>query len=142
MIHDLAHGVADALAPLLVLLALLNPAIRPPLGDRRAVRRYFTAAALGVAGIYLVALVDFALGLWSQAGLDYSKHTAFATTLALTIWRSRPNWIWALGAVLLLNAALLLALGFHSLGDIVTSTIVAVVVTLPWSVWATRTGPQ
>lgn len=133
MIHAMAHGAADALAPLLALLALLNPAIRPPLGDRRAVRRYLAAAALGVAGIYLVALVDFALGLWSRAGLDYSTHTAFATTLAISIWRSRPGWAWALGAVLLVNAALILALGFHSAGDIVTSTIAAAAVTLPWS---------
>lgn len=129
MIHTLIHGVADALAPLLVLLALLNPAIRPPLGDRPVVRRYLAATALGVAGIYLVALVDFALGLWSRAGLDYSTHTAFATTLAISIWRSRPGWIWTLGAVLLLNAALILALGFHSLGDVITSTIVAAAVT-------------
>lgn len=129
MIHALAHGVADALAPLLVLLALLNPAIRPPLGDRPVVRRYLAATALGVAGIYLVALVDFALGLWSRAGLDYSTHTAFATTLAISIWRSRPGWIWTLGAVLLLNAALILALGFHSIGDVMTSTLVAAAVT-------------
>ena len=131
MIRSLAHGVADALAPLLALLALLNPAVRPPLGDRRAVRRYFTAAAVGVAAIYLIALVDFALGLWSRAGLDYSTHTAFATTLAISIWRSRPSWVWVLGAVVLANAVLILSLGFHSLGDVVTSTMVAAAVTPP-----------
>jgi hypothetical protein len=140
-IQALAHGIADALAPFLALLALLSPAIRPPLGDRRAVRRYLTVTALGVAGIYLVALVDFALGLWSRAGLDYSTHTAVATTLAISIWRSRPGWIWALGAVLLLNATLLFALGFHGLGDVITSMIVAAAATLPWSFRATR-GPQ
>lgn len=131
MIRVLAHGAADALAPLLALLALLNPAIRPPLGDRRAVRRYFTATALGVAAIYLVAGVDFALGLWSRVGLDYSTHTAFATTLAISIRRSRPGWIWAMGTALVVNAALILALGFHSFGDVVTSTIVAAAVTPP-----------
>jgi membrane-associated phospholipid phosphatase len=130
MVYALAHGVADAVAPLLALLALLNPVIRPPLGDRRAVRRYLVATALGVAGIYLVAALDFALGLWSRAGLDYSTHTAFATTLAISLWRSRPGWVWALGAVLLVNALLILALGFHSLGDVVTSTIVAAAVAL------------
>lgn len=127
--YDLAHGLADAIAPLLALLAVLNVVIRPPLGDRRVVQRYLVTAALGVAAIYLVALVDFALGLWSRAGLDYSTHMAFATTLAISIWRSRPGWVWALGAVLLVNAALILALGFHSVGDIVTSTIAAAAVT-------------
>lgn len=129
MIHAFAHGAADILAPLLALLALLNPSIRPPLGDRRAVRRYLAATALGVIGIYLVALVDFALGFWSRAGLDYSTHTAFATTLAISIWRSRPGWVWFLGVILLLNAALILALGFHSAGDVLTSTAVAAAVT-------------
>jgi hypothetical protein len=129
----IAHGLADAIMPLLALIALLNPVIRPPLGDRPVVRRYLAATALGVVGIYLVALVDFALSLWNWVGLDYSTHTAFATTLAISIWRSRPGWSWALGAVLLLNAALILALGFHSVGDVVTSTVVAAIVTFPWS---------
>lgn len=133
MIRELAHLAADAVAPLLALLALLNPLLRPPLGDRSAVRRYLLLAALGVVGIYLVAGVDFALGLWSRAGLDYSKHTAFATTLAISLWRSRPDWGWALGAVLLVNIALILALGFHSIGDVLTSAIVAALVTpLGW----------
>jgi membrane-associated phospholipid phosphatase len=131
MLHDLAHLIADTLAPLLALLALLNPAIRPSLGDRRAIRRYLGVTALGVTGIYLIAALDFTLGLWSGAGLDYSTHTAFATTLAISLWRSRPRWGWALGAVLLVNALLILGLGFHSLGDVVTSTIVAAAVTLP-----------
>src|SRR5690348_3830436 len=127
--YDLVHGLADAIAPLLALLAILNVVIRPPLGGRRVVQRSLAAAALGVAAIYLIALVDFGLGLWCRAGLDYSTHTAFATTLAISIWRSRPGWIWALGAVLLVNAALILALGFHSVGDVVTSTIIAAAVT-------------
>ena len=126
--YDLAHGLADAIAPFLALLAILSAVIRPALGDRRAVRRYLAATVLGVIGVYLVALVDFALGLWSRVGLDYSTHTAFATTLAISIRRSRPSWAWALGAVLLLNAALILALGFHSVGDVITSTIVAAAV--------------
>jgi hypothetical protein len=132
MLYGLSHGAADAIAPLLALLAILNPVIRPPLGDRRAIRRYLAVTALGVAGIYLVAALDFALALWSRAGLDYSTHTAFVTTLAISLWRSRPGWAWALGAVLLMNALLILGLGFHSLGDVVTSAIVAAAVTLPW----------
>jgi len=138
MIHALAHGVADAVAPLLALLALLNPAIRPPLGDRRAVLRYLVATALGVGCIYLVAGVDVWLGLWSRAGLDYSTHTAFVATLAISLGRSRPRWAWTLGAVVLLYALLIFALGFHSLGDIITSAIVAATVTLPWSAWIMR----
>jgi hypothetical protein len=140
MLYALVHGVADAVAPLLVLLVLLNPALRPPLGDRRTVLRYLGATALGVAGIYLIAALDFALGLWSLVGLDYSTHTALATTLAISLWRSRPGWAWALGAVLLMNALLILGLGFHSLGDVVTSAIVAAVVSLPWYLRSAQSG--
>ncbi|MES1241507.1 MAG: hypothetical protein ABUT39_07800 [Acidobacteriota bacterium] len=131
MIHAFSHGLADAVAPLLALLALLNPAIRPSLGDRSTVWRYLAAAALGVAGIYLVAGLDVWLGLWSRAGLDYSTHTAFVTTLAVSLGRSRPGWAWALVAVVLLYSLLIFALGFHGLGDIVTSAIVAAAVTPP-----------
>ncbi len=130
-LHDLLHGLADAVAPLLALLALLNPLIRPPLGDRRAVVRYFIAAALGVAFIYLVAGIDSAFGLWPRAGLDYSTHTAFTTTLLVSLWASRPGWVWGLGTVLVGYGALMVGLGFHSVADVCTAAIVAAAVTLP-----------
>ena len=140
--YDLAHLVADAIGPLLALLAILNPAIRPPQGDRRTAMKHLGAAALGVLSIVFVMVLDFSLGLWFRVGLEYSGHTAFVTTLAISIWRSRPDWVWAMAAVVILNSLLLLTLGFHSLGDIVTSAIAAATVTLPWRVQRPAETPR
>lgn len=133
--RDLAHTVADAIIPLMLLLAVLNALIRPPLGDRRTAMKHLGATALGVLGVIFVMVLDASLGLWFRAGLDFSTHTALVTSLGISLWRSRPRWVWLLGAMPALNAALILALGFHSLGDVVTSTIAAVAVTLPWLAW-------
>lgn len=130
-LRDLFDGLADAVAPLLALLALLNPLIRPHLGDRRVVVRYLVATALGVALVYLIAGIDFALGLWPRAGLDFSTHTAFVTTLLVSLWAARPGWIWGLGTTFVGYAALLVGLGFHSIGDVVVAAILAAAVTWP-----------
>lgn len=140
LLYPPLHMLADALDPLLALVALLHPAMRPPLGDRRTVRLYYLAAALGLAGIYAVAGVDVVFSLWGRQGLDYSTHTAFAVSLALSIGLSRPRWAWALGITLLANAVLIVALGFHGVTDVVTSGVVAVLVTLPWSLTLGRRG--
>jgi len=103
------------------------------MGDRRRVQLYYLATALGLAGIYAVAGVDAVFSLWGRCGLDYSTHTAFAVSLALSIGRARPRWAWALGITLLAYAVLIVVLGFHGVADVVTSGVVAVLVTLPWS---------
>jgi hypothetical protein len=138
--RDLAHAVADAVIPLLMLLAVLNALIRPPLGDRRAAMKHLGATALGVLSVIAVMILDASLGLWFRAGLDFSTHTALVTSLAISLWRSRPGGVLALGAVLLLNAALILGLGFHSIADVLTSTVVAAVVTLPWRIDRAQPG--
>ncbi len=130
-VQILLHGLADAVAPLLALLALLNPLIRPPLGDRRVIVLYLVSTTLGVACIYLIAGIDSAFRLWPRAGLDFSTHTAFATTLLVSLWAARPGWIWGLGTVLVGYAALMVGLGFHGVADVCTAAIVAAAVTLP-----------
>jgi hypothetical protein len=130
--RQVLHLLADTLDPLLALLALLHPAMRPPLGDRRTVRLYFLTTALGLAGIYAVAAVDALFSIWGRWGLDYSTHTAFAVSLAISIGLARPRWGWAVGIVILAHSTLIVALGFHGLADVVTSGLVAALVTVPW----------
>lgn len=130
--RQILHLLADALDPLLALLALLHPAMRPSLGDRRAVRLYFLAAALGLAGVYAVSAVDARFSIWGRYELDYSTHTAFAVSLAVSIGLARPRWAWTLAGVILGYSALVVLLGFHSAADVVTSGLVAALVTVPW----------
>jgi hypothetical protein len=128
------HLLADTIDPALALLALLRPAMRPSLGSRCAVGLYLVAMSLGVAGVYAVGAADAAFSVWGRFGLDYSTHTAFAVSLALSTGLTRPRWGWALIAAVLLHSTLLGVLGFHGAGDIATSGAVAMLATAPWHV--------
>jgi len=136
------HLLADVLDPLLALLALLHPAMRPPLGDRRTLRLYFLAAALGLAGVYAVAGADSAFSIWDRFGLNYSTHTAFAVSLALSIGLARPRWGWALGMGIIAYSILIVLLGFHGPADVMTSGLVAALVTVPWQLTTARTSSR
>ena len=81
--------VADSVNPCLAVLALAVPFL-PPLRHRRGlVLAYAGVSAIGIIGIYAVAALDHALGIWERIAGDYSTHTAFATSLvaSVVIWK-------------------------------------------------------
>lgn len=115
--------LADAIDPLLALLALAAPAFR-----RRAWRRvlfYYLAGVLGMAVVYGVWALDGWLGLWARWGMDYSTHTAFAVSAAITLGFWVERWRWGLVAVVVGYAFLLGYLGYHDGADMATSVAVA-----------------
>lgn len=117
---------ADAVDPLLALLALSAPWLDRRAGERWASRwSFWLRTALGVGTVYALQALDGALGLWARWGLDYSTHTAFAVSLATSLaFRSR-RWLVGLVPLLVAYALLMLRLGYHSLPDIATSAAVA-----------------
>lgn len=120
MILDL---LADAIDPLLALFALAAPTLR-----RRAWRRalyYYLAGSLGMAVVYGIWALDGWLGLWARWGMDYSTHTAFAVSAAITLSFWMKAWRWALAMVVVGYAFLLRHLGYHDVLDMATSAAVA-----------------
>ena len=107
-------------------------------GRKRSLLTFGLPAALGVAGIYLVMALDKKFLLWQRYDADYSTHTAFATTLVISLLLWRPSWKVALVAVWLAYLALIIFLGYHTLTDVVAAAVVAFVITIPWHLAARR----
>lgn len=115
--------LADAIDPLLALLALVAPALRQR-GWRRA-RSYYLAGSLGMAVVYGIWALDAVLDLWARWGMDYSTHTAFAVSAAISLGFWMERWRQGLVAVVVGYAFLLRHLGYHDFPDMATSAGVA-----------------
>lgn len=114
---------ADCYGPFLALLAILAPLFGRGSGPRRTLR-YAAAAGGGVLFVYLVKFLDARFGWWQAANLDYSTHSAFAASLAVSLAFFRPRWSAPLAVSFIVYAAIVLLL-FHRLGDILSSAILA-----------------
>ena len=126
--HPVLDAIADAVNPLFALTAIIVVA----LDLRRGRWRSLSATALGVAGIYVVMFADRSLHLWQRYHADYSTHTAFATTLTVSLMVLRPAWRPALLGVWIAYLALIVFLRYHSAGDVIVAAMIAIIVTLPW----------
>jgi membrane-associated phospholipid phosphatase len=95
------------------------------------------SASLGLLGIYAVRFLDATVSLWRDWGGDYSTHAAFATSvvISLAFWCPRRRVL----LVLVWTAYLLLVvMGYHRPVDVLTASVVACAVTLPWQIAARR----
>ena len=119
--YRLLDAVADAFNPLLALLGLAAPFLgrsRP----RGSTFAYFLVAGLSLGVVYLVRALDERHGLWSAVGLDYSTHSAFATAIVVAMAAFRRRWWAPLVLALAAYFALELAMGYHDVLDILSSS--------------------
>ena len=117
-------SVADSYNPLLTLLALAAPW----LPDRRrwpAAIRYYAAAVLGIAVVYLVMGLDNRFGLWRSLGLDYSTHFAFASSLVVSLSLLHRRWALSLLLSLVAYFFLALAMRYHGVLDLLSAGAIA-----------------
>ncbi len=125
MLHGSLDLIADAVNPVLALLALVFPWL-----DREAIRRcgsrwsFWTRTLLSLAVVYAIMFADERFRLWSGLGLDYSTHTAFAVVIITSMSAMNRRWLFVLVPVLVAYAALMIYLGYHSLLDILTTALV------------------
>ncbi len=126
------HAIADAVNPLLALTAIVVIALDVRATRWRGMLKSALPTALGVGSIYVVWYADRQLLLWQRYQADYSTHTAFATTLTLSLLILRPAWRTPLLAVWGGYLALIVILRYHTLADVAIAALVAVIVTLPW----------
>ncbi len=74
--------------------------------------------------VYVIQYADTRFGLWPSLGLDYSTHTAFAVAVVTSLALYASKLLWVLLPLLLLYAALMMYLDYHTLADILTSAFV------------------
>jgi membrane-associated phospholipid phosphatase len=125
--------VADSLNPLLGFLAILI-AIREWQGSSRRGSAFVTGTTLALAGIYVVRFLNIVFSVWRQWGGHYSTHSAFATCVVISLAFWCPRRRKALLAVLVAYLALVVVMAYHSVMDVLTSSVVACLITVPCQV--------
>jgi hypothetical protein len=129
--------VADAVDPMLAVIALLTPWIWRPTGGQRRLRFYLTAlAALGIM-YALRAFEHSSHAVGPSWDVHYSSHTGFTVVLAtvLALWRW---WFSIVGVVVLFAYGdLMIYQHYHSLADIAVTALLICPLTLviykaPW----------
>lgn len=125
--YQTLDAIADAVNPVMGVLALAVPWMRAPVRARRALLMdLLTLAAVGLA--YAVMAIDISLESWARLGLDYSTHAAVYTAIASSLWQH--SGVARLTGVMVgvVYAALMLWQKYHSLMDIVSTVLVLVLV--------------
>jgi len=129
--YPILDTVADSVNPLLAFFAIVTVVTEWRRSSRYIAGAHAIAATLGLAGIYIVrALVK--LSIWHAPGGHYSTHAAFAMSIviSLAVWLPRRRAI--LVTILLAYDAFILIMGYHSAADVLTGSVVACIVTVPW----------
>ena len=130
--------LADSVNPALAIAAIVAAVFEWREHGRRDALTYVAATAPSIAAIYAVMFLDRRFALWHRYGADYSTHTAFATALVASMFIWRARWRPAVIVVWLAYLALILTVGYHTLGDILTAAAVGLAMTLPWQLAARR----
>lgn len=122
--------IADAYNPTLLLCAIacgLYTTIRTG-GSRKLLNGLGQASDLIIllVLVYGMLILDNAIGIWAQWGLDYSTHTAFAAAMCFALWQcseraAKPalRWVWPLSLVVYLG--LMHYQQYHTWGDMLVT---------------------
>jgi len=124
--YRILDAVADSFDPLLAIIALICPLRRKP----RAILFYYLSAAAAIGFVYFVRAIDGREQIWRSFGLDFSTHSAFAASLAVSMGAFRRNWIAPLALITVLYFSLELIMRYHGLLDILSSAMVAALAAL------------
>jgi hypothetical protein len=127
--HKFLEAVADCFNPLLAVVAIAAPFLRKPRALRLTISYYLSAfAAIGF--VYLVRAIDADQLIWASGGLDFSTHSAFAASLAVSIGALHRRWVAPLALAVVLYFALELIMRYHGVLDILTSASLAALTAL------------
>ncbi len=108
--------VCDAVIPLLAVLLLVTA--------RRDWRRLLPPLLLSLGWVYLWQTVDRSFGAWESFDLDYSSHGAVALAVGTSLAFRGDRWPIITIAICVLYAVLMHSLGYHTVGDMVSTTAV------------------
>jgi len=139
MLYESLDIIADAVNPVLALLALVFPWL-----DREAIRKrgsrwsFWARTLLSLAVVYAIMFAEERFRLWPGLGLDYSTHTAFAVAIITSLSAMNSRWLFVLAPVLVAYATLMIYLGYHSLLEILTTALLIALTT--WLIHRMGTG--
>jgi hypothetical protein len=114
--------LCDAMIPLLAILLLV--------AMRRDWRRALPPLLLSIGWVYLVQTLDRSFGLWESFDLDYSSHGAVALAIGTSLAFRGDRWPIITVPLCLIYGALMHHLGYHTVSDMVSTTIVVLPVSV------------
>jgi len=123
--------IADAYTPLLVVFSLFTLVKQP----NQSTFKSSIGLLLSVCFIYGLMWLDKTLEIWSQFELDYSTHTALALVFVVFLSLNSIKTLLFSALSILLYAALMMTLQYHTLLDILTTALA--VTPVVW--WLQRT---
>jgi hypothetical protein len=130
-------AVADSFNPLIAAFALALPLLRKPRRPR-AIAAYSVAGAMAIAMVYVIRAIDAHLQIWDAMGLDFSTHSAFAASVAVSIGVFSRRARLPLLVLVLAYFGLELLLRYHTLADVLSSALPAAAVALAFHLAAAR----
>ncbi|OZG75178.1 hypothetical protein BTA51_01985 [Hahella sp. CCB-MM4] len=121
--YEIIDAICDKVNPLLFLLTtglLINDLYSRTFPKARARIGFLLG---GLVLVYGFLYLDNQFLIWASFGGDYSTHTAFAIAMGVSISITTRMTKWIIGALLLYSLVMLYQ-GYHSILDIVTTSII------------------
>lgn len=122
MTYDQIDLIADSYIPILVALSAIH--LYQHRSNSHLVKGRVTALVQSTLFIYALMLVDAWLGLWPAFQLDYSTHSALALVFIISLAQISRRALWIASSSFITYCALMLYQQYHSLLDMVTTTLV------------------
>lgn len=131
MTYEQLDVVADAYIPILILVSIATLVTIVRKRSTKDIYNVLIVLAGGIFQTYAVMILDNALGLWPLLNLDYSTHTSLALVFVVYLaFISSHLFVCAVGSMLF-YIALMLYQEYHSLLDVLVTTIAI----LPGLLW-------
>jgi len=128
--YEQLDAIADSYIPLLLIITLFSMTKDALKQEIRLTIGSVIALILSIVIVYGVMFADIALSIWPSFGADYSTHTALA--LVFVCYFLLKNMMYRILATLSLIAyfALMMYQQYHTLLDILSTTLVIMPVLL------------
>lgn len=115
--------IADLYTPIIVIMCTICMVLSARKHSKRVGLLQLSGVLLSTVFIYAIMFIDNALGIWPSFNLDYSTHTAIALVFIgyFIVYTPRLRTVMVFSIVA--YAALMMHQKYHTLADIITTTI-------------------
>lgn len=134
--HPALAVTAEAVIPVLGILAILTPLLAWRRGNLRRPGLLLMCGLASIAAVYLLIFLDRRSGAWSAMHLNFSSHSAVSLSLGITLVAFRK--IFLLLVILIIGGYMwvMVVLDYHIPWDMISTAAVVIPVCLlchlPW----------
>lgn len=138
MSYEQLDCIADSYIPLLIVVTLFLLGRQSLAESFQKILGSVLALVASILFIYLLMFADQKLSLWSSAELDYSTHTALALCFVCLLSFRGASWFGFALISMILYCGLMLYQEYHTVADILTTSLAVLPVILALHLWQNR----